>query len=175
MEKSDLIGQLDYTKSNFILCLAAISLFEDEKSYPLLESNSLKLGDKTIEFDQVANIMKDVNFRSIACDEYLKIGLRAFIKESFELIKDYTDMTGQMPSMSSQDWYQFARMIRNCLSYYFMFQFRDYDKRLFPIIWNDKTIDISLDDSPLDLSFFGTEEALTLFDDMMDFVMNTLD
>lgn len=174
MNKSDLIGQLDYSKSNFILTLAAILLFKDEKSYPILDSNSIKLGKETIQFEQVSNIMKNENYRQIACDEYLKIGLRSFIKESFEFIKDYTDMTSQMPLMSSQDWYQFARMIRNCLSYNFIFQFRAYDISLFPITWNNKTIDSSLDNTSLDLSFFGIEEAFALFNDMEYFVKNEL-
>ena len=119
-------------------------------------------------------MMRKENDRNIACKEFVNMGLRILIKESFELIKDYSDNTSQTQLFKNQSWYQFARIIRNCLSHNFKFQFRDHDKTLLPLVWKNKTIDISLDTTHLQLSFFGYVEAWELFDEMNLFVNNTL-
>jgi len=43
-----------------------------------------------------------------------------------------------------------------------------------PISWKNKIIDFSLDNQPLELSFFGYVEAWELFDDMISFVRSAL-
>jgi hypothetical protein len=68
-------------------------------------------------------MMKKESDRNIACEEFAKMGLRNLIKEAFELIKDYSNNTNQEQTFKSQNWYHFARIIRNCLSHNFKFQF----------------------------------------------------
>lgn len=112
--------------------------------------------------------------RNIACKEFINMGLRILIKESFKLIKDYSDNTNQKQIFQKQTWFEFARIIRNCLSHNFKFQFNKHDKSLLPINWRSKTIDINMEDTYLELSFFGYVEAWELFDEMNLFVKNTL-
>ena len=174
MIKNELLSQLENAKNNFILVLASISLFSNEKAYPILDESNCKLGKYSIEFKQVSNMMKKESDRNIACKEFVNMGLRILIKETFELIKDYSKETQQEKTFKSQNWYEFARMIRNCLSHNFKFQFNKYDKSLLPLSWNNKTIDISLDNTHLQLSFFGYVEAWELFGELYSFVKNTL-
>ena len=174
MNKTELLSQLENAKNNFILVLASTSLFSNKKTYPILEELNCKFGKYSIPFKQVANMMKKENDRNIACKEFVNMGLRILIKESFELIKDYSENTNQKQIFQKQTWYQFARIIRNCLSHNFKFQFNPYDKTLLPITWKNKTIDISFDNTHLQLSFFGYVEAWELFDEMNLFVKNTL-
>ena len=153
MTKTELLSQLENAKNNFILVLASTSLFSNEKTYPILDESTCKFGKYSIEFKQVANMMKKESDRNIACKEYVNMGLRILIKETFELVKDYSKETQQKHTFESQSWFQFARIIRNCLSHNFKFQFNDYDKTLLPISWKNKTIDVSFDNTPLQLSF----------------------
>ncbi|HEC35169.1 MAG TPA: hypothetical protein ENI39_01385 [Anaerolineae bacterium] len=174
MDRSDLLSQLENAKNNYILGLAAISLFGTEESYSILEKNHASFGQYTLKFDQVANLLRDENDRSIAVKEFLKMLLRALIKESFELIKDYCEDTGQSALFKSEPWYQFARMIRNCLSHNFRFEFKNYDKSLLPVTWRTRTITLSMDGQPLGLRFFGYVQTWELFQDFQDFAENRL-
>jgi len=100
--------------------------------------------------------------------------MRALIKESFELIKDYCDVTNQSSSFRAETWHQFARMIRNCLSHNFRFEFNNHDKKLLPVLWKNRTIDSSMDGQQLQLNFFGYVETWELFSEYQDFVENRL-
>lgn len=112
--------------------------------------------------------------RDIAFKEFLTSQIRALIKESFELIKNYSDETKQDSKFKAEAWYQFARMIRNCLSHNFKFEFNKYDKRILPVSLKSRTIDATMDGKHLELKFFGYVETWELFMEYQDFVANRL-
>jgi len=174
MIKSELISQLENAKNNYILGLAAISLFSNEKSYPILEESNASFGTYKIDFKQVKNLLSIKNDRDIAMKEFLTLFIRALIKESFELLKNYCEENHQENIFKSEQWYQFARMIRNCLSHNFKFEFNKYDKSILPVSWKSKTIDISMDGSHLKLEFFGYVETWELFSEFQNFAQNRL-
>jgi len=172
--KSELVSQLENAKNNYILGLAAISLFSNEKVYPVLDESHAKFGTYTVEFKQVKNLLVKPEDRAIAVKEFLTSQIRALIKESFELIKDYSEGTNQSTTLKSEVWYQYARMIRNCLSHNFQFEFNRYDKSILPVSWKARTIDISMDGQPLKLNFFGYVESWELFMEYQAFVRDKL-
>ena len=175
MDKKGLLSQLENAKNNYILVLASTRLFSNEKTYPILDESGCKFGTYSINFKQVANMMRSKNDREIACKEFVNMGYRILLKEPFELIKDYCNFTNQIDIFNKQNWYQFARIIRNCLSHNFKFKFNDNDKSILPITWKNRTIDVSLDNSHLQLSFLGGYVgAIELFGEMTSFVRNTL-
>ncbi len=174
MTKDELLSQLENSKNNYILGLAASALFSSEESYPILEKSSCKFGTFTLTFAQVADLLRVPKDRDIAIKEFIKMLLRAVVKESFELIKNYCDASSQTSSFTGQPWYQFAQMIRNCVSHNFRFEFRKYDKSLLPVSWKGRSITSAMDGTHLELSFFGYAEALELFTEMKNFAENTL-
>lgn len=175
MTKKKLMSQLENAKNNYILGLAAISLFSNEKVSPVLENSHAKFGTYTVEFKQVKNLLSKPTDREIAVKEFLTSQIRALIKESFELIKNYCNETNQDSKFKTEPWYQFARIIRNCLSHNFKFEFRRYDKTLLPITWKSRSIDASMDGKYLELKFFGYIETWELFMEYQKFVENELD
>ena len=174
MTKEELTSQLTNAKNNYVLGLAAISLFSNEGTHPILEESHAKFGPYTVEFKQVKNLLIDPADRDIAVKEFLLSQLRALIKESFELIKNYCNETGQSTKFSTQSWYSFARMIRNCLSHNFKFEFSKYDRSLLPVTWHGRTIHASMDGEHLALAFFGYVESWELFRDYQKFVESEL-
>jgi hypothetical protein len=172
--KSELLAQLENAKNNYILGHAALSLFAEPQVYPLLERQSASFGTYTITFDQVARLLRVPSDRDIALKEFLTMLLRALIKETFELLRDYSAATGQTPILKSQGWYQFARLIRNCISHNFMFEFSTYDKTLLPVTWGGRTIEPAMDRQFLPLSFFGYIEAWELFATFKSFASTIL-
>jgi len=155
ISKKELISQLENAKNNYILGLAAISLFSNEKTFPILEESNAAFGQYTVPFKQVKNLMSNPSDRVVAIKEFLTSQILALIKESFELIKDYCDGTKQSSPFQAEPWYQFSRMIRNCLSHNFRFEFNKNDKTLLPVTWKNRTIESSMDGHHLKLNFFG--------------------
>lgn len=174
MPKAALVSQLENAKNNYVLGLAAISLFGSPDAYPILERNHATFGQYTVPFAQVAQLFAKENDRNIAIREFLTSQIRALIKESFELIKDYCEDTGQSAVFKAEPWYQFARMIRNCLSHNFKFEFNKYDKSLLPVSWGPRTIDLGMDGTHLKLEFFGYVETWELFREYQEFVRDRL-
>lgn len=163
MNKYELLSQMENAKNNYLLVLAACSLFSNDKTYPILEESFCSFGSYSFHFKQVADMMKIKGDREIACKEFIKMGLRTIVKEMFELIRDYCVKTRQENIFKGKIWYQFSRLIRNCLSHNFKFEFRLHDKKILPVVWKGKEINISMDNTFLELSFFGYIEAWTLF------------
>jgi hypothetical protein len=174
MTKAELISQLTNAKNNYILGLAALALFASEEAYPIIEKSSCSFGTYSLSFDQVARLLRKQEDKEIAVKEFMNMLLRTLIKESFELIKTHCNASKQTPALSKQQWYQFARMIRNCLSHNFKFEFNRYDKGLLPVTWRGKTITAGMDGSFLELSFFGYVEAWVLFNEMYSFAVDAL-
>jgi hypothetical protein len=174
MIKKELKSQLENAKNNYILGLSAISLFSNPKIYPILEESHARFGTYTVEFKQVKNLLMKPTDREIAVKEFLTSQIRALIKESFELIKNYCNETKHDPIFKAEPWYQFARMIRNYLSHNFKFEFTKYDKSILPVSWKGRTIDATLDGKHLELKFFGHVETWELFMEYQDFVENRL-
>ncbi|HBR09734.1 TPA: hypothetical protein DD712_00520 [Candidatus Acetothermia bacterium] len=104
---------------------------QTKKIYPILDTSNATFGAYTVEFKQVKNLLIKPTDRDIAVKEFLTSQIRALIKESFELIKNYCYETKQVSKFKAEPWYQFARMIRNCLSHNFKFEFKKHDKKSF--------------------------------------------
>lgn len=167
--KQELLGQLANAQNNYVLGLAATSLFTEPLALEHLSKSNAAFGTYNVPFDQVSKLLDNKQDRDIAVKEFLTMLLRAIIKESFELIKDYSDETNQSALFKGQPWFQFARIIRNCISHNFQFEFTPYDKGLLPVAWKGKTITLALDGQPLPLSLFGYVEAWELFSEFKAF------
>jgi hypothetical protein len=174
MQKPELLAQLENAKNNYILGLAALAIFADSRTYPLLDEARCAFGPYSVEFSQVAALLRIEADRAIASKEFMNMLLRILIKESFELLKNHCAETGQAPLLHGQPWYEFARMIRNSLSHNFRLQFGKHDRSLLPVTWRGRTIELAMDGAHLELSFFGYVQAWELFADFRDFAMNRL-
>ena len=173
MNKQELLSQLENAKNNYILTLASCSLFSNEKAYPILEESVCEFGRFNINFKQVADMMKKEGDRNTACNEFVKGGMRNFIKETFELINGYCKETNQ--DFSQWKNHLFAKTLRNTLSHNFKIKIKD-PKELckLPLSWNGRTITPEMNNSFLDLSFFGYAEAWELYTEMKSFVETEL-
>jgi hypothetical protein len=174
LSKDELLSQLTNAKNNYILGMAAISLFSSATTVPVLEQSHASFGQYSIPFAQVAALLRNPKDKEIAIKEFLKAQIRALTKESFELLKSYAEVTKQEKALQAEPWYQFARMIRNCLSHNFRFCFKDHDKKKLPQLWRAKTISVSMDEQPLTLAFFGYVETWELFREIEEFAAQRL-
>ena len=174
MRKVELCSQLENARNNFVLGLAANSLFVSQDALPILKRSHAQFGAFTVEFAQVAELLRERGDREIALKEFLKVQMRALVKEIFEVIKEYCVATGQAEQFKSLPFYEFSRIIRNCLSHNFKFTFYKNDKKLLPVKWRSKEINLGMEGAELELGFFGLPEAWELFLDFQNFVEERL-
>lgn len=172
--KEQLINQLEHTKNNYILGLAAFSMFDSGLSDQQLTRHAAAFGQYTVTFDQVVTLLRNPSDREIVLKEFGKMLMRTLIKESFEHLKDYCEKTDQYVPFKAQSWYEFARMIRNFLSHNCKFEFNKYDKDRLPITWKEKAITIDLDNKSPDMSFFSYTETWELFNEFITFAKTEL-
>lgn len=174
MNKEQLKNQLMHTRNNYIIGLAALSIFNSGHGQPLLQNHAAAFGDYTVTFDQLADLLKNGNDKTISLGEFNKMLMRTTLKESFEHIKDYCQDTNQYPLLKKQNWYEFARLIRNFLSHNCRFIFNKYDRERLPIKWKSLEITEELHGKSLEVSTFGNIETWELFQEFETFVENEL-
>ncbi len=174
LSKTELLGQLTNCRNNYILGMSAMSLFAEPSILGHLEKSHASFGEYTITFDQVSHMLASEADRQIAMKEFLTMLLRALIKESFEVIRDYASNSKQDTLLQSQPWFHFARMIRNCISHNFHFHFTNYDHKLLPVSWNKRLITSNLDGEPLGIAFLGYDGVWELFLELERFSVTTL-
>lgn len=201
VNKQDLLSQLNNAQNNFIFGIAALGLLVQEESLPVLEKRVCVMTETSFSFvsdvSQIREQFKDAqfpvnvfplstaaNYIKVAGEEqmqglqreFFSMLLRNLLKESFESIKNYCEGSNQFSLFQQQDWYQFARMTRNCLSHDFSVDYKK-DKRilkLLPINWNGRSFTLDMDGKPLNTSFIGINFALKLYEEMKAFVENLL-
>jgi len=174
LSKPELLGQLTNCQNNYLLGLAAMSLFAEPAALDHLRKSHASFGGYTVPFDQVAHMLASEADRQVAIKEFLTMLLRALLKESFELVRDYATNSKQDSLFRSQPWYQFARIIRNCVSHDFHFRFTAHDHKLLPVSWKGRTITSALDGQSLPIAFLGYDGAWELFCELERFAVSTL-
>ncbi len=174
MTKEELVNQLTHTKNNYIIGLAALSVFNSGQAEPLLERHAAAFGDYTVTFDQVAQLLKKAPEHGIVLSEFNKMLMRTTIIESFEHIKEYCQNTNQYPLLKKQQWYEFARIIRNFLSHNCRFIINKYDRERMPIRWGKLEITEQMHGRGLEADSFGNIETWELFQQFETFVQNNL-
>ena len=175
MSKQILQKKLRVVQNNFILVYAASRLFCEPRVIDILETlGTGSLGRHHMNFNEIAAFLKKDISKREKNNEFVKMGIRTILKEPFELIKDYCKLTSQISLFKKQEWHHFTRLLRNCVSHNFRFIFNDSDKRLLPISYKGKTIDINMENTDMHLSFFGQSDIWELFCEMRTFVDNDL-
>lgn len=164
MNKAELIAQLEISRQNHVAGVAALALFSNNDSQRLLDKGSATFGPYTIHFQEISKQLADEERKDVVAAEFLKMLIRSLIKDSYDLVSDYCEGTGQKEDLKLREWHTFARLIRNALARGSRFEFTTFDKGLtLPVSWKGKTIDGKLDGQPLQLEFFGYVESWALF------------
>lgn len=170
MKKTDLTAYLEATRQNAVAGLASLALLSSGEGRPLLEKGSAQFGQVRVDFYEIALLMRDEQKKAAFSVQFIQFLIRTLVRDPFDYITQYCDATGQAPKLKQQEWYKFARFIRDAVARGFRFEFTTFDKGLgMPAVWKDKTITGAHDGQPLELEFFGMLEAWALFTEMKAF------
>lgn len=95
-------------------------------------------------------------------------------KETFEIVKKYCMATRQIDKMKSQTWYNFSRLLRNCISHDSVFCFKKSDFIILPTVYRNVKIEACMQDSPPPVTI-NAHLIMALHKDMRKFVVEALD
>jgi hypothetical protein len=170
MTKSDLLGIFRTAKNNYRLVYVLIILSSQDK----MKSDFMQIYqglDKSLKpVDDILPLLFDEKVFSHALMELQMTIHRASLKELFETMKHYCDQSSQSNLLTSQTWYQFWRIIRNCFSHNFKFRFNNYDKTVLPVTWAGITIAESMEGQSLNIGQFSIPKLWALIGEAEDFI-----
>jgi len=145
-------------------------------NHPDVQTQDVAALDIPRPFDEqeILALLNDRDVSKIAFTELYDTVHRAALKEMFEVTVHYCKSTNQGKILKSQPWYQFWRILRNCLSHDFKFKFNQYDHKKLPVMWGSITIDSSMEGKSLTQGALSREQLLVFLDDVCEFVENEL-
>lgn len=160
-------------QNNYVLGLASLALLTAPEAGAMLRRDSARFGGYEIQFAQVADLFSNPEHRDDACKSLLVMHMCSLIKDSFELCKHHCEIADSMQQMRAEPWYQFCRLVRNCIGHNFAFKFSARDIAVLPATWRGRSITPGMNRGPLPLTFFGYGEAWELFQDIRAFAVRT--
>lgn len=119
---------------------------------------------------ELVALLRDRDVSKIAFSELYDTVHRSALKELFEVTKHYCESTGQTGLLKGQPWYQFWRILRNCLSHDFRFRFTKHDRKKLPVNWRSVTIDECMEGRQLTHGVLSRDQLLGLINDIQEFV-----
>lgn len=186
MDNASALNQLRHNRTTAVLALAAIQLM-NSSAVTSLRGNFIVIKEDEIIFNANDSDRRGKRFEldcNIVVNEYLhsnenyteslkefhKSTRRALIKESYEVVKAYTNDSADF---KSQSWHRFARIIRNAISHDFFFHFDKHDKLALPLTWGHVTIDITMDGKEVTGDTLPHNIPFELFAEFENYVRNS--
>ncbi len=173
MDKALLRGQLQTVKNNFALIQAGIALLAQTDALERFDSTFAIVKDhpEASSFGYIRYVLESDDLLMHATKELRNAVLRNCLKETFELVKVYGDATDQAACFKQAPWYQFLRIVRNCLSHDMQIRFTTSDLNFLPVTWSGMTLERSMHNGPLPMKdFLSRPKALELIDSVIEYV-----
>lgn len=161
---------LENLRVPFLLCYPAKSFLNSKEGLSFLENFTMKFGNDVVTYQILANTLKDDHLMKMALDGLEASILKSTTVDTIEAVRKYCERTNQTKILTTQDWYQFFRMVRNCFSHDNIWNFNDYDRKILPITYGGKTIEESMDGTEIRWEFYNAHIAWRLFEDVKEFV-----
>jgi hypothetical protein len=96
--------------------------------------------------------------------------MRATVADAFEAIRVYCEEQGHKNLLKNEEWYDFARTIRNTYSHSGLVKVSEKEKRsVLKSKWHGKQFTEAMFGHPIPWSFFDFDDAQLFIDDMSRF------
>ena len=166
-------GELQTIKNNFALAQAGTALMADDDAKARIEKAVTALSNSSPDFDArwayIIYVFNNDDLWKSATRSFRNATLRNCLKEMFERVKVYGSETNQMQAIKKAPWYQFLRIIRNCLSHDMRIKFNAHDRKLLPVSWSGLTISEAVHNQELmERDFFTVSKAQDLIEAVVE-------
>lgn len=173
MDKTVIRGRVQTIKNNYALAQGGIAMLALPDARARLDEvfSLLREHPETQRIRYIDYVFEDDDLLKFATRQFRNATLRSCMRELFEQVKLFGIETNQMQIIKAAPWYQFLRIVRNCLSHDMKLQFGKYDLKHLPTSWSGLTIDASMHNVELQMhGFLGREKALELVDAVIEYV-----
>ena len=169
MNKESLSGSIRVMANNIRMVHVFLLITSKNASNP---DKLLPLKNMTAGFGlfNIEDLMSDPRLFVHSMNQLSNTVYKAAFIDSFELTKQYCKESDQLEIFQSQTWYQFGRIIRNCLSHNFKFEFNDYDRKKLPVSWGRVIIDESMHGKDLNKNHFSEEKIWSFINEISEFI-----
>ena len=174
MHKNDLLKQMQNCRNNLLFSLAAATVISTEESHEILNKSSANFGGFQFDCSQIPAILGNAQDRQIFIQEFVNHAFRALLKESFELVKVYSNSTSQFRKFQSFSSYYLHRLLRNAVSHDFIWDLKNTNGNFYhylPLTWKDVEVTAQHHGTPVVLEHITyahmwaiSEETLSLAD-----------
>jgi hypothetical protein len=178
-----IVRQLKTIYSNYAIGLFAHCIFRRLKPGDMVRANRVIVGEdglycipRSKSVPSEAGDYYELTFAGSeelnltrATLEFAKMLLRNLSIDSYEALFTYCERTDQLSRLQAQEWYGFARMVRNSLTHTQHWQFRPRDFKRLPVTWKGKTIEASMDGQELTFEFYDWWDGCELWNEMVAF------
>jgi hypothetical protein len=173
-------GRLAAVSTAYLMGIAAVDLLANPAARSMLAGRHATFGPGGLSFaaefdanalsvslDQVAHLLATPKNLEESLKQFCVVLLRDLVTIGFQLLEERSKAVGVMKELRATSFYQFARVIRNCVSHNFRIEYSNFDRSLMPLSWRGLALTRAMDGGPLPLEFFGWGHAWTLH---MDYV-----
>lgn len=179
MNKEYVLGLLRTTFNNYVVGSLAGYLITQMNAFNLPETIEMRNQNAPevfviLDLKPMKELVQFPKKRSKLLNEHMKSILRSFVKDIFEIVKLYSKETEQFGKMKKANWYNFVRIIRNCLAHDFRLRFGNHDKKTLPVKWRKKEITLVMNNQPLSVQIFNEAIAVELYSEIFAYVETEL-
>ena len=171
-DRKRVLGVLKVLLQNFLIGLASIHCIERLDEYAVLRDAHFKIGRRgrtlSLPLGGIVDVLEDERLRKKAIAEYLKMCMRSLLIDAHAAADKCHKKDGAWP-LKKQPWWQFFRIMRNCMAHDATFDFNSWDRKNLPVTWNGLTIDISMNHTSPSLEWFGPPELTELLSQITAF------
>jgi hypothetical protein len=167
--EGSLTGRLVGVQNNFVLGLAGIALLSRPDAYDMLRSDVARFGNFTVPLDQVGHLLTKPGDRDEHLKQFAIVMMRDLVTLSYELALYHAAHAGFRSELEKEPWFNFASVIRNCLSHNLRIGFSKRTRSALPIRWQELELTADMEGKPLPLEFFNWDHAWRLFMDIKAF------
>ena len=179
MNKEYVLGLLRTTWNNYMVgCLAGYFITQID---PFNLTETIEMRNRNVpevyvilDLKPMKALLQFPKKKSKLLNEHIKSILRSFVKDMFEIAKLYAKETEQFNKMKKANWYNFTRIIRNCLAHDFRLKFGNHDKKALPVKWRDKEITLAMNNQPLNVKILNEAVAVELYSEIFTYVETEL-
>lgn len=172
--KDDLLNYLNNIRVPFLLCYPSKNFLNSDMGLKYLKQFSMIFDGENIQYLTLATTLQNVSKRKESLDGFEGVFLKTVTTDALEALKAYCKRTNQLNLLKSQPWFQFFRLVRNCFSHDYFWQFRPDDIKLLPITYRGKTITKEMENTVIRFEFYNVHVTWRLLRDAVDFVKNDL-
>ena len=177
MTKKDLLDKFENLERNFIIGFQSIAVLSIDTD--TFFKHPVHIGDVKLDTANLKSALSQKKNMELTIDEYSKSVIRTLIRESTEAITSYCNDSNQYNKIKFNDTFNFARIMRNSFSHNYIFLFSNYYKTSIlntrSIEWNGKIIELNMEGTSLEKTFFGYRDAITLLNDLRQIIKDELE